>query len=123
MNIQDAIREFGNEIRREQTHVTRKADEIDFVLVKHSSDLTIVNLAFKAFRRNHTRGDAVCVGAVDSRRAFAIADDDGDFRVPDASRGNRFCQSFEIRSAAAQEHANALLHKLKTLTHTETRTK
>src|SRR5260221_146843 len=45
MNIEDAVGKFCDEERREQTHVTREADEVDFVLVENGGDLAIVSFA------------------------------------------------------------------------------
>src|SRR5690348_16425186 len=115
MNVQDAVREFGDEIRRKQPHVARETDQIHFAFVEHSGDLTIINLALETLGRNYARGYAARLGAINPRRAFAIADDNCDFRVRDAARRYRFRQSLKIRAAAAQEHADALLHKRKTL--------
>src|SRR6059058_1427928 len=117
MNIQDAIRKLGHEIGREQAHVAGKANQVDFVLVENGPNLTVVDFALQPFRGNHARGDATRFGAIDSRSTSAIADDNGDFRVRDAARSHGFRQSFKVRAAAAQEHANALGHKRETLAH------
>ena len=44
-------------------------------------------------------------------RAFAMADDNGDFGVGDAARGDTLGEGFEIRAAAGEQDANALSHK------------
>src|SRR5215472_11277099 len=101
MNIQDAIRKSSYEIRREQTHVACEADQIHFVLVEHSGDLAIINFAFEAFGRNDACSNATYLGAIDSWRSLAIADNDGDSRVRNAPRRHGFRQSFEVRAAPA----------------------
>src|SRR6267154_1753299 len=49
VNIQDAIRKFGDEIGREQAHVPGEADELDSVLGEDGGHLTIVDFAFETF--------------------------------------------------------------------------
>src|SRR2546426_1118108 len=49
MNVQDAVWIFCDKKRREQAHVSGEADEIDFVFVKNSGDLAVVDFAFEAF--------------------------------------------------------------------------
>src|SRR5438094_4393881 len=123
MNMQDAIGEFRDEVRREQAHIARETNQIHLVLVEHRSDLAIVNFAFKAFRRNHARANTPSLGALDSRGTLAITDNNGKFCVGDAARRHRFRQSLEVRAAAAQQHANALPHKRETLAYRAASTK
>src|SRR5260370_19627357 len=85
MNIQVAIRKFGDKKRREQAHVSRETDEVDFVLVKNGGNLPIVDFAFEALRRNDASLDAAGFGALNAGSAFAIADDDGNLRVGNPS--------------------------------------
>src|SRR6266566_470852 len=101
MNVQDAIWIFCDEEGRQQTHVSREANEINFVLVENGGDLAVVNFALEAFRRDHARFDAACFGALDARRAFTIANDDGDLRSRDSSPRDAFRESFEVRATAA----------------------
>jgi len=101
MNVQDAIWKFGDEKRGEQTHVAGKADQVDAMLVEDGGDLAVVGFALEAFRRDDAGLDSARFGALDAGRAFAIADDDGDFRVGDAARNNAFRERLEVRAAAA----------------------
>src|SRR5207249_775956 len=115
VNIQDTIWKFCDKKRGEQPHISCKTDQIGFMFIENGGDLAVVDLTLQAFRRNHARGDAARLGARNAGRALAIADDDGDLRVRNPSRRNALRQSLEIRATAAQEHANAFLHKRKTL--------
>src|SRR5882672_2037324 len=101
MNIQDAVQKSCDKKGRQQAHVSGETDQIDLLFVKNRSDLTVIDLALQAFRRNHARLDSTRFRALDARRALAIADDDGDLRVRNPSRRNAFRQGFEVRAAAA----------------------
>jgi hypothetical protein len=115
MNIQDAIGKFCDKKRGEKAHVAGETDEVDAVLVEDGGNLAVVGFSLKAFRGNDTGLDSARFGALDAGRAFAIADGDGDFRIGDAASRHAFRERLEVRAAAAQEHAYALLHKQKTL--------
>ena len=101
MDVQDAIGKLGDKKRREQAHVAGQADEVNFVLVKNGGDLAVVGFALEAFRGDHAGLDSTRFGALETGRAFAIADDNGDFRDGDAARGNAFRERLEVRAAAA----------------------
>src|SRR5208282_4887088 len=60
---------------------------------------------------------------IEAGRTLAVADDDRDFGVRNSIGCNACGERFEIRAAAAQEHANALVHKRKTLAQSEAGTK
>jgi hypothetical protein len=115
MNIQNAIGKRRYKKRRKQAHVTSEADEIDLVFLQDGDDLAVVGFAFEAARRNGFGRNISRMSAVDSRSAFAIAEDDGDFGVGNVASGNTIGKRLEVRAAAAQEHAYTLGHKQKTL--------
>ena len=115
MNIQNPLRKRRNEIWRKQTHVTREANQIHFCFVQRGDHEAIVGFALQSLRRNHPRVQATRFGAIDSGSGFAIAENEPDFRVRDFARRDGIGESFEVRAAAAQEHAYALGHKQKTL--------
>src|SRR5690349_15307533 len=75
MNIQYAIWKFGDKKRRKQAHVSSEADEVHFVFIENGSDLTVVDFAFQAFRRNYANRDATRASALDTGSALTIADD------------------------------------------------
>jgi len=116
MDIQDAVWERGYKIWRQQAHVAGQADEVDFVLIEDRDDLAVIRFALQTFRRNRSRRDAARFCAIEAGRAFAIADDYRDFRVGNSAGCDALGERFEVRTAAAQQHAYALLHKQKTLT-------
>ena len=101
MNIQNAIRKFGDEKRGKEAHISGETDEADFVFVENGGDLAVIGFAFEAFRGDYARLDAARFGALDAGGAFAIADDDGDLRVGDTTRRDAFGEGFEVRAAAA----------------------
>src|SRR5712664_2541660 len=101
MNIQDAVRKFGDKKGREQAHVSGETDQIDLVFVENGSDLAVVHFALEAFRGDHTGLDSARFRTLDAGRAIAIADDDGDLRVRNPSGRNAFRERLEVRAAAA----------------------
>ena len=115
VNVEDAIGEARDEKRGEEAHVAGEADEIDLVLVEDGDDLAVVGFAFEAFAWDGDSGDIAGFGAVKAGSVFAVADDDGDFGVGDASRGEAVRKGFEVGAATAKQHPYALGHKRKTL--------
>jgi hypothetical protein len=116
MNIQNTIRECSYKIWRKQAHVAGQTDEVDFVLIEDRDDLAVIRFALQTFRRNRSRRDAARFCAIEAGRAFAVADDYRDLRVGNSAGNDALRERFEVRTAAAQQHAYALLHKQKTLT-------
>src|SRR5277367_4945654 len=72
--------------------------------------LAVVGFAFQTLGRDYFGGDVARFGAVDAWRAFAIADDDGDFRVGNTARGDAVGQGFEVGTASAEQDADAFSH-------------
>src|SRR5260370_18646406 len=100
MDIEDAVRKFGDKKGREQAHVYGEADEINMEFVEDGRDLAVVGFALEAFRRNHAGLDSTRFRALDTGRAFAIADDDGDVRVRNPTRRDAFRERLGNRGAA-----------------------
>src|SRR5277367_941339 len=116
MNIQNTIREGGHKIGRQQAHVASKADEIDLVLMEDRDNLAVIRFALQAFGRNRPRRYTVRFCSIEAGRAFAIANDYRDLRVGNSPGCDALRKRFEVRTAATQQHAYALLHERKTLT-------
>src|SRR5260370_28753721 len=101
MDIEDAVRKFGDKKGREQAHVSGEADEINMEFVEDGRDLAVVGFALEAFRGNHTGLDSTRLRALDAGRALAIADNDGDLRVRNSSGCDAIRDRLEARTAAA----------------------
>ena len=71
-------------------------------------DQPVVILARQALRRDRLRRDSSRRRARQARRAFAVADHEGNFRAGDSPGRNAIGQRLEIRSAPGQQHANAM---------------
>src|SRR5579864_2752834 len=102
MNIQDASAKSLHKIGRDQSHVAGEADEINFLLLQRGDYLAVIGFALEALRWNDARVDAALASAFDARSVFAMADDNGDLSVGDASGGDAVRKRFEIRAAARQ---------------------
>ena len=70
----------------------------------------VVRLALEPFRRNYLRGQSARARLFDSRGAFAIAQNNRDFRVRKASGVDAIRQRFEIRAAPRKQHADSFFH-------------
>ena len=88
MNIQNAAAKGLHEVWGEQTHVAGETDEIDIFFLQRGDDLAVIGFAFEALGWNDASVDAARAGAFDAGSAFAMADDDGDLRIRDASGGD-----------------------------------
>src|ERR1700676_1983745 len=53
VDVKDLARKLLDKPRREQAHISRKADEIDFVLLEGGNDFAVVLFACLAFGRDH----------------------------------------------------------------------
>jgi hypothetical protein len=101
MDIEDAIGESLDEVGREEAHVAGQTDQIDFVFVEGGYDLAVEGFAFEALGRENLRGQAAGFGAFNAGGAFAIAEDDSDFGLGNAARGDTIGEGFEVRAATA----------------------
>jgi hypothetical protein len=71
------------------------------VLAQNRNNLAVVGLALQTFRRDNLRVYSTGSGAFNSRGAFAIADDYGNFRAGNAAGRNAIGQSLKVRSPPA----------------------
>ena len=110
MNIQNAPAKRGNKKRRQQAHESRQANQVHFIFREHRGHQPVIRLALQPLGGNHLRRNSAFGGARNPRRAFAIADHDGDFRAGNASRGDAIGQRLKIRPAPAQKHGNLFGH-------------
>ena len=63
MNIQNSLRKLFYEPGREQAHISRETDEINFVLLQRGDHFAIVSFAFFALGRNDERFQATPFGS------------------------------------------------------------
>ena len=112
VDVEDAGGERRDEEGREKAHVAGETDELDVGLVKSGGNLAIEGFAFEALRRHDFGGNAALVGFFDAGGAFAIADDQGDARVGNASGVDAVGEGFEIGAAAGEKDADLASHFL-----------
>src|SRR6266404_8071986 len=96
VNIQNAVWKRRHKVRRQQAHISGKANQVHLVLVQDGDDLPVVGFTLQTFRWNHARSNAARFGTLDTGRAFAVTDDHGDFRVRNPARGDAVRQRLEI---------------------------
>src|SRR5579862_1119580 len=109
MNIQDAPAICRDKRWTKQPHVTREADEVNFLFLERGDHKLVIRLALKPPRRNHLRRNPPPPRLLDPRRILAIADDDGNFRVGYAPGGYAIRQRLKVRTAPRQQHSDAFL--------------
>ena len=78
VDVQDAVGEGLDELRREQAHVSGEADEVDVVLAQAGDDFRIVLGALAAAGFDGDGVEAALAGGVEAGRIGYIGDDDGD---------------------------------------------
>lgn len=110
MNIQNAPVKLLDEIGREQAHESGQAHQIDACFLQRGNDLAIIGFAFEPLGWDDARGDFARGGAFQTRRALAIADDQADAGVGNASGGDAIGQSLEIGTASAEENSDLFGH-------------
>ena len=94
---------YGLTVReRDFVYRTRSKTQIDFIFSQGGNDLAVVNFALESARRQDQGRDSARGGAVNSLRAFAIGDDDGNLRVGNPAGGNTVRQGFKVRAASAE---------------------
>jgi hypothetical protein len=123
VDIENAIGERGDEVGREQAHVSGEADEIDFGFVERGDDLAVEGFALEAFGGDDAGGQAAFFGAFDAGGAFAIAEDNGDFGVGDAGGVDAVGKRDKVGATTAQEDADATVHERKTVAQMDSETK
>src|SRR5208282_4841712 len=111
MNVQNTLRKLLHKPGREQTHVSREANQIDFVPLEGGDDFAIVRFALCAPRGDHQRlqsalagdGDSKCVGLVGDYYRYACVwnapgvDAVGDGGKVRAPSGKKYADGFHGR--------------------------
>ena len=110
MNVQNALRKGLNEARREQAHVASEADELDAMFLERGNDGGIMLCAFAAVGLNGERGEAAFPSSGETGRVGFIRDDDGNFGIRDATRGDAIRDGEEVRAAAREQDAETMRH-------------
>ncbi len=108
MNIQNPPRELLHKPRREQPHVSRKADEIHIVLLERRDDFAVVLFSWLALRWNHERIQPALPRRGDARCVRFVGDDNGNSRVRDAARIDAVGDGDKIRAASGEENAKGM---------------
>ena len=107
MDVKDAIGKLLHEPRRQQAHVSRKADKIDLMLAQRCPDFAIMLFALFAFRRDHQSIQAATPRRFDSRRVRPVRDDYGNLRV-ELARGDIIGDGLKVRPAPGKKDAKVL---------------
>ncbi len=107
MNVQDAIRVGGDEISREQAHVTGQADEIDAVLAEAGDDVGVVFSAWAAAGDEALGGQAQLARGGYARSADDVGEDDGNLDARKAALGDGAGDGQKVRSTSGEQDAEA----------------
>ncbi len=96
MDVQDAMRECGNEAGAEQAHVAGKTDEVDTMLAKSRDHLRIMLGAFAAGGRYSEGRQAAVARRVETWSVLAIGEHDGDLNARQMVVINRIGDGDEV---------------------------
>jgi hypothetical protein len=108
MNVKYAARKLLHKPRREQPHVSRKAHEINPVLLERGDDFTIMLSPVLILRRNHKRGEAQPTGSVNTSRILPIGNNNSDARIRNTPGRDIVCNGLEVRTASGEQDAEIL---------------
>jgi hypothetical protein len=124
MNIQDAMRELLYEPRREQAHVAREADEINFVFDEGGYDFAVVIFARLTLRWDDSRSKTSLSSGLNARSVSAIRNHDGNLGAGYPAGRNAVGNRHEVGAASREEYAEGF-HQDNIIHHgsTDTRTK
>src|SRR5690348_4995163 len=110
VNVQNAIRKRGDKIRRNQAHITRKANQIDTRRLQCRHNQLVIGLALQPFRRNRSRRNPARPRTLQPRRVFAIAQDKRNLGARNLPCRNALCQRLKVRSTPREQHTNFFRH-------------
>jgi hypothetical protein len=107
VNVHDAHRILGDELRGQQAHVAGQRDEIGPGVFEHAHDFCFMRCAVrKRAVIDDECGQAERSRALDSRRLRPVRDHADDLRIEAAPR-DRLVNRFEVRAAAGKENCQA----------------
>src|ERR1700738_316131 len=107
VDVEDAVWERGNEIGREQAHVTGQADEVDVVLPEGGEHFGIVVCAGTPLGDMAAGRKAECASGSNAGGVGNVGDDDGDLYVSKAAFPDGLSDGQEIGTTAGKENADA----------------
>ena len=90
---------------REQAHVSRQADQIDFVLLQRGDDFAIMLFARLALGWNDQGFESHALGDFEAAGLRLVGDDDGNAGVGNFARSDILGDGFEVRAASGEEDA------------------
>ena len=103
VDVEDAVGEGADEVRREQAHVAGEADELDVMLAESGDDVGIVLGALAAAGVEGEGGEAALAGGGEAGSVGHVRDDDSNAGVGDGARADRVGDGEEVGAAAGEE--------------------
>src|SRR5579859_1508200 len=108
MDVEHTLRKRSEKNRGEQTHVTCKAHEINFVLAQASNNRGIVFGAFQTLPWNNMRVQPTLLCSLNARDMWLIRDDNRDLGSGNLSRSYIVGDGNEVRTASGKEDTEFL---------------
>ena len=100
VNVQDPVGKCAHELRREDPHISRQADQVHAVLVQASDHLGIVFRALASRRRNGKRSQPHLARGGQSGGVGLVGQYHRDLRAQQAALANRTGDGDEVRTSA-----------------------
>src|SRR5208282_2436116 len=108
MNVEDLRRKLTHKPGREQTHVTSKTDEVDFVIEERSHYFAVMLLAWFPFRRDDERVESALAGDFQPGSLGAIRNHDRDASIGNSASRNTVGDGHKVGAASGEENAEVL---------------
>jgi hypothetical protein len=103
VDVEDAVGEGGDELRRDDAHVACETDEIDVVLVKVGDHLGVVLGALAASGGDAEGGDAELAGSGEAGSVVDVGEDDGDLHAEEPLVADGLGDGEEVGASAGEE--------------------
>ena len=108
MNVKNAPGKLLHKPRREQPHISRKTDQINFVFLQSSYYLTIMLGTIFGSGWNHQRGEPEPAGSLNTTCILSIGNNDGDACIGNTPSRDILGDGLEVRTASGEQDAEIL---------------
>src|SRR5438045_1844867 len=106
MNINDLVGKSGDEIFRQQTHITRQTNKLHISSTQLIDHLRVVLFARSSASFDYDRLNTTLTSFLKTGCSRFVADHNGDFGIGYLTALHRIDESDHVRASAGDENAN-----------------